>query len=289
LLVLDAVFSEATSHKAMKLEGEEVLRIENVCKTYQHKTGLKKNAVIAVNDVSFSLRAGQVIGLVGQSGSGKTTIARLITGTESPNSGAIWFGKTRVDQLRGTALHNYRKHVQYVFQDPFSALNPVHPVQYLLMRPLMNYERLNASQARQRVRELLETVGLSPAEQFENKRPHQLSGGQRQRVVVARALAPNPDIIIADEPVSMLDVSIRAEILQLLDKLVRERRIAMLYITHDLLSARLLSDEILVLNHGQVVEQGPAKRVICQPFDEYTRLLLEAIPRFERPAKGRSG
>ncbi len=287
--LLDAAFSEATSHKAMKLEGDEVLRIENVRKTYRRRRGLKTTTVSAVDGVSFSLRAGRVVGLVGQSGSGKTTIARLITGTESPTGGAIWFGQTRVDRLRGSALHNYRKHVQYVFQDPYSALNPVHPIQYLLMRPLMNYERLNPSQARQRVRELLETVGLSPAEQFEKKLPHQLSGGQRQRVVVARALAPDPDIIIADEPISMLDVSIRAEILQLLDKLVRERRIAMLYITHDLLSARLLSDEILVLNHGQVVEQGSAEKVIRQPSDEYTRLLLEAIPRLERSADGRAG
>ncbi|MBO0791398.1 MAG: ABC transporter ATP-binding protein [Ktedonobacteraceae bacterium] len=284
--LLNAAFSEATSHKAIKLEGEEVLRAENVGKIYQRRTGLKRVSVTAVDDVSFSLRAGRVIGLVGQSGSGKTTIARLVTGTEYPDTGSIWFGKTQVNRLKGQKLYNYRKHIQYVFQDPFSALNPVHTIQYLLMRPLMNYGRLSTSQARQRVRELLETVGLFPAEQFEYKRPHQLSGGQRQRVVVARALAPDPDIIIADEPISMLDVSIRAEILQLLDQLVRERRIAMLYITHDLLSARLLSDEILVLNHGKVVEQGSAERVIRQPSDSYTRLLLEAIPRLERPAVG---
>ncbi|MBE3559297.1 MAG: ABC transporter ATP-binding protein [Ktedonobacteraceae bacterium] len=287
--LLDVAFSEATSHKATKLEGEEVLRVEHVCKTYRRRIGWKETTVNAVNDVSFSLRAGRVTGLVGQSGSGKTTIARLITCIEYPDSGAIWFDKTRVDRLRGEALHDYWQHVQYVFQDPFSALNPVHTVQYLLMRPLMNYGRMSAAQARQRVRELLETVGLSPAEQFENKRPHQLSGGQNQRVVVARALAPNPDIIIADEPISMLDVSIRAEILQLLDKLVRDHQIAMLYITHDLLSARLLSDEILVLNKGQVVEQGPAKKVIRQPSDEYTRQLLEAIPRLEGAGDGRSG
>lgn len=283
--LLDATFSEATSHKAMKQEGGVVLRVEHVSKLYRRRAGLKQIAVHAVDDVSFSLRAGQVIGLVGQSGSGKTTIARLITATEYPDSGAIRFGDIQVERLKGRALRRYRRHVQYVFQDPFSALNPVHTVQYLLMRPLMNYGRLNAAEARQWVRDLLETVGLSPAEQFEQKRPHQLSGGQRQRVVVARALAPDPDIIIADEPVSMLDVSIRAEILQLLDKLVCERRIAMLYITHDLLSARLLSDEILVLNHGHVVEQGPAERVIRKPSDSYTQMLLEAIPRLERSAE----
>ncbi|GCE22009.1 ABC transporter ATP-binding protein [Dictyobacter kobayashii] len=284
----DAAFSEATSHKALKLEGDEVLRVENIGKVYQRRIGFKKSSVVAVDDVSFNLRAGHVTGLVGQSGSGKTTIARLITGTEHPSSGSIWFGKTQVNNVRGRALHDYRKHVQYVFQDPFSALNPAHTIQYLLMRPLLNYGRVNAARARQQVRDLLETVGLSPAEQFENKRPHQLSGGQRQRVVVARALAPDPDIIIADEPISMLDVSIRAEILQLLDKLVRERRIAMLYITHDLLSARLLSDEILVLHHGKVVEQGTAQNVIRHPSDEYTRLLLEAIPKLESLADSQS-
>jgi peptide/nickel transport system ATP-binding protein len=135
---------------------------------------------------------------------------------------------------------------------------------------------------RTRVLELLEIVGLSPAEQFANKRPHQLSGGQRQRIVVARALAPDPEVIVADEPISMLDVSIRAEILQLLDRLIRDQGIAMLYITHDLLSARLLADEVLVLSQGRVVEQGSAEQVIRQPRDSYTQLLLAAIPKLER-------
>lgn len=287
--LVDAAFSEDKSHKSLHLEGAEVLRLEHVCKTYERRQGLKKNRVQAVNDVSFSLRAGHVTGLVGQSGSGKSTIARLVTGIECPDSGEIWFGETRVDKLSGRALHDYRSDVQYVFQDPFSALNPAHNIEYLLMRPLINYKHLSGDAARKRSLELLETVGLSPPEQFMNKNPHQLSGGQRQRVVVARALAPEPALIIADEPISMLDVSIRAEILQLLDKLVREQRIAMLYITHDLLSARLLSDEILVLNKGAVVEQGPAKQVIRQPHDPYTRMLLDAIPRLEYGANEQGG
>src|SRR5215212_1359233 len=221
--------------------------------------------------------------------SGKSTIARLVTGIERPDSGTIRFGDTQVERLSGGALHDYRSNVQYVFQDPFSALNPAHNIEYLLMRPLQNYKKLSGEAARKRALELLETVGLSPPEQFMAKNPHQLSGGQRQRVVVARALAPDPELIIADEPISMLDVSIRAEILQLLDKLVREHHIAMLYITHDLLSARLLSDEILVLNAGRVVEQGPAKQIIRQPKDEYTRLLLDAIPRLDYGSDGRGG
>jgi peptide/nickel transport system ATP-binding protein len=286
---VEAAFSEATSHKSKAIQGAEVLRVVNVCKTYHRRQGwFNSTPLNAVDDVSFTLRAGHVTGLVGQSGSGKSTIARLVTAIERPDSGEIWFGDTRVDKLRNAgAVRDYLKHVQYVFQDPYSALNPVHTVMYLLSRPLVNFGGLSDRQAQAKALELLENVGLSPAEQFANKNPHQLSGGQRQRVVIARALAPEPEIIIADEPISSLDVSIRAEILQLLDKLVRDHRIAMLYITHDLLSARLLSDEILVLNKGKVVEHGSAKQIITQPRDEYTRLLLEAIPKLDFNADGR--
>jgi ABC-type glutathione transport system ATPase component len=146
------------------------------------------------------------------------------------------------------------------------------------MRPLQNYKGMSARAARTRAIEMLEAVGLTPTERFVDKNPHQLSGGQRQRVVVARALAPDPDIVIADEPTSMLDVSIRSEILEILNRLVRDTNIAMLYITHDLLSARLLADEIMVLNRGRVVEQGNSQEVITNPRDEYTRLLLSSIP-----------
>jgi peptide/nickel transport system ATP-binding protein len=286
---VEAAFSEATSHKARPVEGAEVLRVVNVCKTYHRRQGwFASTPLNAVDDVSFTLRAGRVTGLVGQSGSGKSTIARLVTAIERPDSGEIWFGNTRVDKLHNSgAVRDYLKHVQYVFQDPYSALNPVHTVMYLLSRPLVNFAGFSDRQAQAKALELLENVGLSPAEQFASKNPHQLSGGQRQRVVIARALAPEPEIIIADEPISSLDVSIRAEILQLLDKLVRDHRIAMLYITHDLLSARLLSDEILVLNKGKVVEHGSAKQIITQPRDEYTRLLLDAIPKLDFNADGR--
>ena len=146
------------------------------------------------------------------------------------------------------------------------------------MRPLINHKRMSKGQARQRAHELLEMVGLSPAERYATRHPHQLSGGQRQRVVIARALAPEPEIIIADEPISSLDVSIRAEILELLDGLVRGQGIAMLYITHDLLSARLLADDILVLNDGKIVEHGTAEAVINNPQHAYTQLLLRSIP-----------
>lgn len=255
-----------------------VLQVNDISKSYRRRRGRTTTTVQAVQDVSFSLERGRVTALVGQSGSGKTTIARLITGVEKPDSGNILFGDTRVDQLRGRALRKYRKHVQLVFQDPFSALNPAHTILHTLIRPLRNYLKLGRGAAKERARELLRTVGLAPVEQFENRYPHQLSGGQQQRVIVARALAAEPEIIIADEPTSMLDVSIRAEILQLLDALVRDRQLAMLYITHDLLSARLLADEILVLHEGHLVEQGPANRVIRHPEDAYTRVLLNSVP-----------
>ena len=272
------VFVERTNKGGPSADKDLVLRFDGVCKIFKRRRGFKTTTMTAVQDVSFDLRRGRVTALVGQSGSGKSTIARLLTGIDRPTTGTITFGDKRVDLLHGGALRDYRRHVQMVFQDPFSALNPAHPVLYNLVRPLINYRGLSRSAAEEEALKLLESVGLSPVERFVDKHPHQLSGGQRQRVVVARALAPNPEILIADEPISMLDVSIRAEILQLLDHLVRDRGIAMLYITHDLLSARLLSDEIMVLNKGRIVEKGGAKEVITRPTDDYTQLLLRSIP-----------
>ncbi|WP_330243048.1 MULTISPECIES: ABC transporter ATP-binding protein [unclassified Streptomyces] len=267
------------------VDAEPVLVVEHASKTYRTKRGPRTTTVQAVDDVSFALRPGRVSALVGQSGSGKTTIARLITGVERPTTGAVRFKDERVDKLRRRALRRYRRHVQLVFQDPFSALNPTRTVAYALSRPLRNHLGMDREQARTRAAELLETVGMSPAEQYLDKLPNQLSGGQRQRVVIARALAPEPEVLVADEPISMLDVSIRAEIVELLDRLVRDRGIAMLYITHDLLSARLLADEVLVLNKGVMVEQGSTLTVIGEAKDPYTRKLLAAIP---RPGRART-
>ena len=234
--------------------------------------------VHAVDHVSFVLEPGAALGLVGASGSGKSTIAKLITGVERPSSGRILFGETRVDRLRRGGLRRLRSQVQMVFQDPYAALNPLHTVGYTIDRPLANYLGLRGREARQRRHELLQTVGLVPVEQFESKLPHQLSGVQRQRVVIARALACRPQVIIADEPVSMLDVSLRAGVLSLLADLRREMGVSLLYITHDLLSARVVTEELLVLNRGRVVEQGPTKQSLQHPTDEYTKRLLAALP-----------
>jgi peptide/nickel transport system ATP-binding protein len=272
----DASFADRAKNSAE--QPEEVLRVEHLNKRYLRRRGRTKTVVDAVSDVSFTLRRGQVTALVGQSGSGKSTLANLVTGIERPDSGTITFQGTSVGRLRSRALRRYRKHIQLVFQDPFAALNPTRTVRQTMVRPLRNHLGMSEQQARVRAAELLEAVGLSPAESFLDRYPYQISGGQRQRIVVARALAPEPEIIVADEPISMLDVSIRAEILELLDTLARTRGIAMLYITHDLLSARLLADEVLVLNQGKAVEHGPTAEVIGAARDEYTRLLLDAVP-----------
>jgi peptide/nickel transport system ATP-binding protein len=250
------------------------LRVEGVTKTYR---GRDKQPLTAVDDVSFTLEPGAAVGLVGASGSGKSTIAKMVTASEKPTTGTITFGDLRVDQLRGRALREFHGNVQLVFQDPYGALNPLHTVAYTVSRPCQNYLGLSASAARDRVHELLDTVGLTPTEQYAAKLPHQLSGGQRQRVVIARALACDPQLIVADEPVSMLDVSLRAGVLRLLEKLRRDRGLSLLYITHDLLSARVVTDQILVLNKGQVVERGSTKQVLQHPQDEYTVALLDAV------------
>jgi len=237
-----------------------------------------EQAVTAVDDVSFRLEPGAAMALVGQSGSGKSTIAKMITGVERPTSGTVTFGDLRVDRLRRRQLKTLHADVQMVFQDPYSALNPLHTVEYTLTRPVENFTGRKGEAARERVLELLETVGLTPVEQYAAKLPHQLSGGQRQRVVIARALASDPQVLIADEPVSMLDVSLRAGVLGLLEDLRADLGVSLLYITHDLLSARVVTDQIMVLHHGKVVESGGTAQVLRFPEDAYTTQLLDAVP-----------
>jgi peptide/nickel transport system ATP-binding protein len=275
-------FVKSAAASAEAIQSRPLVTIEDVSKTYVRRQGLRAVRTEAVTGVSFVLRRSGVTALVGQSGSGKSTIARMITGVDAPTSGRITFhgsdGDRVVAGMRGRRLRDYRSSVQMVFQDPYSALNPTKTLGAALARPLINFQHLRGAQLRDRVIELLETVALSPGRRFLNRYPHELSGGQRQRVVIARALAVEPELIVADEPISSLDVSIRAEVLELFDKLVHERNVGILYITHDLLSARMLCDEVVVLNEGKVVEQGPSLDVIRAPKDDYTRQLLDAIP-----------
>ncbi|WP_284739996.1 ABC transporter ATP-binding protein [Amycolatopsis sp. RTGN1] len=228
----------------------------------------------AVDGVSFTVTSGQTLALVGASGSGKSTIARMLCGLDRPTSGTITIdGEPRRPGYR--ALREYRKHVQMVFQDPFASLNPVKPVHHQLVRPLRVH---GLDGDRRAVLDLLDRVHLRPADQFADKLPHELSGGQRQRVAIARALAPRPKVLLADEPVSMLDVSVRLDILNLLEELKRDNDLAVLYITHDLATARHFSTTTMVLNAGRVVEIGDSDQVIFHPADDYTRRLAAAAP-----------
>ena len=259
-------------------EEDMTVTVTGVSKIYPaRKRG--EDSVTAVDNVSFTLSPGQSLALVGASGSGKSTIAKMLTGVERPTSGNITLGGRRVDQMkRRKDLRSLRSDIQMIFQDPYSALNPLHTVEYTLTRPILNYTNLRGDDARRRMLELLDTVGLTPVEQYAAKLPHQLSGGQRQRVVIARALASNPHVLVADEPVSMLDMTLRAGILALLDDLRVRLNVSMLYITHDLLSARLITDSIMVLNKGTVVERGQTAQVLQHPENDYTIKLLDSIP-----------
>ncbi|HUN37925.1 MAG TPA: oligopeptide/dipeptide ABC transporter ATP-binding protein [Trebonia sp.] len=231
----------------------------------------------AVRDVSFSLYKGAVVALVGESGSGKSTVARMLAGQERPTAGTMTLNGEPVHLSSGRAFRRFKTEVQYVFQDPFSSLNPVHNVGYHLSRPVRLHQGRDVD-VQQQVTALLEQVRLTPAAQFAPKYPHELSGGQRQRVSFARALAAQPKVLLADEPVSMLDVSIRLEMLNLLDDLRKRLSLALLYITHDIASARYFADEVLVMYAGQVVERGPAEEVTQLPAHPYTQLLISSAP-----------
>jgi peptide/nickel transport system ATP-binding protein len=241
---------------------------------------LSRRAILhAVRDVSFNLYRGAATALVGESGSGKSTVARLLAGQERLTSGSVRLDGQPVDVSRSRAFRQYKSKVQLVFQDPFSSLNPVHTVSYHLERPVkLRQDKHSRQEVSRETAALLEQVRLTPPGQFLPKFPHELSGGQRQRVSFARALAARPNVLLADEPVSMLDVSIRLEMLSLLDDLRRRFRLALLYITHDIASARYFADEVLVMYAGQIVERGPAEEVTQHPAHPYTQLLVASAP-----------
>ncbi|GAA3157782.1 hypothetical protein GCM10020001_097270 [Nonomuraea salmonea] len=239
----------------------------------------KRPPVRAVEDVSIALRAGSVTALVGESGCGKSTVARLLAQVYPATSGEVLLRGEPVRAHRGAAFKEYRRQVQLIFQDPFASLNPFHRVRYHLARPLRlhGHARTDAEE-REQVAELLERVSLTPVEQFMDKMPHELSGGQRQRVAIARALAVRPVALIADEPVSMLDVSIRLGVLRLLEGLARDNDLALLYITHDIASARYFAEDITVMYAGRLIESGPSEELTQSPRHPYTQLLLDSAP-----------
>ncbi|WP_166982629.1 ABC transporter ATP-binding protein [Paramicrobacterium fandaimingii] len=252
------------------------IHVENLVKDFSVRKGIMRSKFRAVDNVSFDLIPGRTVALVGESGSGKSTIARILSHLETPSSGTI---TATLDDGAAVPKRQFRRHVQMVFQDPFASLNPFHSIAHHIARPLEIHHITKGSTATaSRVLEMLARVNLEPPEEFAQRRPHELSGGQRQRVAIARALAPGAGVVIADEPVSMLDVSIRLGVLNLLGQLQREDNLAVLYITHDLATARHFSDEILVLYKGRVVERGPSDDVILNPHHDYTRLLALAAP-----------
>ncbi|GAA1699259.1 hypothetical protein GCM10009765_55840 [Fodinicola feengrottensis] len=233
----------------------------------------------AVDDVSFQLQRGQMTALVGQSGSGKSTVAQLLAGLQRPTAGDILLDGSPVRIRRGQDFRAYTGDVQMVLQDPFSSLNPAHTVRYHLTRAL----RIHGATGRQEaidteIERLLATVHLKPEGRFIGRFPHELSGGERQRISLARALAAKPRVLLADEPVSMLDVTIRLGVLKLINQLKDERDLAVLYITHDLATARQFTSELMVMYEGKIVERGTSAEVIDTPTHPYTQQLLAAIP-----------
>ena len=261
-----------------------ILEVRGLTKHFRTGNALRVSVVKALEDVSFKLYPGKVVALVGESGSGKSTTARLIAKLYEPTAGEILYEGRDVAKSRSRrAMLAYRSRVQMIFQDPFGSLNPVHRVEYILKRPLQIHKKAKRNDVDEKVQALLKRVSLTPAEEFAGKYPHQLSGGQRQRVAIARALAVEPKVILADEPVSMLDVSIRMGILNLMAQLRDENNIAFLFVTHDLASARYFADETMVMYAGRVVESGPSEELIRSPQHPYTQLLLSAVP---DPMKG---
>jgi peptide/nickel transport system ATP-binding protein len=257
-----------------------ILEVRHLSKYFPTSGSLTKRRVHAVEDVSFTIEHGQVVAIVGESGSGKSTIIRLISRLIPATTGEIYFnGADILKSEPKQASLAYRRQVQMIFQDPFSSLNPVHPIEHAITRPLLIHKIAQTPTKRHEMLiQLLTKVGLNPPEEIARRFPHQLSGGQRQRVAIARALAVDPELILADEPISMLDVSIRMGILNLMAELKEQNGITFVYITHDLASARYIGDRILVMYAGHLVEGGPSEELIASPAHPYTRLLLSAVP-----------
>lgn len=261
-----------------------IIEMRNVSKTF----GSAGRPVHAARAVSLTLTGGRTLALVGESGSGKTTCARLIMREYAPDSGELLFRGERLDARSRREMSAYRQAVQMIFQDPFASLNPAHTVGYHLARPLSLYGRApGRGDRRAAIAGLLEQVRLDPA--IAGRFPHELSGGQRQRISIARALAVGPEVLVADEPTSMLDVSVRLGILNLLNDMKHALGLAVLYITHDIATARYVAEDIMVMYAGQVVEWGPTESVLGRPHHPYTRLLLSAVPDPDRPYRRTDG
>lgn len=281
-LLLNAELKKETIQKRLDvIQGGPILRVKNLNKTFPIKKGLfgkAKEEITAVDDISFDIYPGETVGLVGESGCGKTTLGRSIIRLIDPNSGEINFDGHNIHEMTGEALRQLRKKMQIIFQDPYSSLNPRQTIGQAISEPLKIHKILmDKKDRKERVLELLEKVGLSPAHY--NRFPHEFSGGQRQRVCIARALATNPQFIICDESVSALDVSVQAQVLNLLNELKREFKFTYLFISHDLSVIKFMADRIFVMNNGKLVEMGYPDALFERPKEAYTYNLIEAIPK----------
>ena len=256
----------------------EILKVQNLNKIFKKKTifKAKSHSIIAANNVSFSLNQNEILAIAGQSGSGKSTIAKLILRALTPDSGNIFFnGAQIIDD--SSSLKNLRMQCQMVYQDPYDSINPRMKINDIINEPLEIHNIGTKETRNKMILDTLRQVKLEPAEDITKKYPHMLSGGQRQRVVIARALVVSPKIIIADEPVSMLDVSIRAEILELMNEIQKKNKISFIYITHDLATAKYFADRIIILYEGKIVEMGNINDVLTHPKHPYTQALIDAI------------
>ena len=260
------------SKAPLKLRSEPLLEVRNLCTRF----GKGKDTVTAVDDVSFTIARGETLGLVGESGSGKSTIGRSLLRLVAPDSGQVLFDGQDVTALAPDALKHMRRRMQIIFQDPFASLNPRMTVHETLSEPLLLHGVADRANVTEQVLKLMDSVGI--ARSFARKYPHEFSGGQRQRIAIGRALATRPEFVVADEPVSALDVTIQAQILDLMGQLSREYGLTMLFITHDLAVVRQLADRIVVLRNGSIVEQGSSEQLLNNPGDDYTRALLDATP-----------